>query len=208
MKKISLFFTTTILIMVLLFCLRLILQQKNFIAEAKKAENPIESIRYYERAILSYTPLSPYNKKAIGGILEQCKKIESDEQRLYCYETLRSSLYQIKSFYQPYKEEIRRIEPLIADLKASEMIKWKYNKLSEKDYKTLYSYHMEILKYDGSPSIFWSFVSVFSLFAWIGSVCLIIIKGLKVPFDRKYLITGSAGFIIFFSLWVIGLYFA
>ncbi|WP_460180876.1 hypothetical protein [Thermodesulfovibrio sp. TK110] len=197
-----------VLTMLLIFYLRLLLQQKEFITQAKQTDSPIKAITYYERVILSYIPLSPYNREAVDGILEQCKKVNDQEQKLYCYETLRSALYQVRSFYQPYKEEIKRVEPLIAELKTYEMIQWKYNNFSKKDYQRLYNYHIEILRYDGSPSLLWSMVCVFSLFAWIGCVCLMVFKGFETPLNKRYLIWGFAGFVLFFSLWIIGLYSA
>jgi len=208
MKKISLFFLIAILVITLLFCLKLFINQKNFISEAKNTNNPIKAIRYYERVILSYIPFSPYNKGAIKGILGKCKSLEDTEQKLYCYETLRSDLYQIKSFYQPYKEEIEKLEPLIAELKSKQMIQWKYNNFSEKDYQSLYNYHIKILRYDASPSVMWSIISVFSLLGWIGSVFLIIFKGLGRLLNKRYLLIGFITFIIFFVLWVLSLYLA
>ncbi|WP_353684106.1 hypothetical protein V4D30_09555 [Thermodesulfovibrio sp. 3907-1M] len=206
MKRISLFFLILILIMLLIFYLRLFLQQKDFMNKAKHSNDSIKAITYYERVILSYIPFSPYSREAVNGILEKCKKTGDDEQKLYCYETLRSALYQVRSFYQPYREEIKKLEPLIAELKTYEMIQWKYNNLSEKDYQRLYNYNIEIMQYDSSPSVFWSMVSVLSLFAWICSVCFIILKGLKTPINKRYLLWGLTGFILFFSLWIIGLY--
>lgn len=204
MKKIILIF----LLVIFFLIIRALTAQHSFMEQAKKTQNPIDAIRSYERALLFYVPFSPSNKKAIEGILERCESLTESEQKIYCYETLRSSLYQIKSFYQPYKQEINRLNPVIAELKAKEMINWKYNNFSERDYQTLYDYHMEILKYDGHPSTFWSIVSVFSLVFWITSVIIIIFKGLTVPINKKYLLAGVTGYIIFFSLWLLGLYMA
>lgn len=204
MKKISMIF----FLIIFFFYAKAFITQKNFISEAKKTDNSIKAVRYYERALLSYVPLSSYNKEAIEGILERCKNFKDTEQKLYCYETLRSALYQIRSFYQPYKEEIKNIEPLIAELKTKQMIQWKYNNFSEKDYQRLYNHHIEILKYETSPSVLWSIISIFSLLAWIGSVFLIIIKGFNTPLNRKYLLIGFMSFVLFFSLWIIGLYIA
>lgn len=204
MKKISIIF----FVIIFLFCAKAFITQKNFISEAKKTDNSIKAVRYYEKALLSYIPLSPYNKEAILGTLERCENFKDTEQKLYCYETLRSALYQIRSFYQPYKDEIKNIEPSIAELKTKQMIQWKYNNFSEKDYQRLYNHHMEILKYDSSPSGLWSIISIFSLLAWIGSVFWIIIKGFNTPLNKKYLLIGFVSFVLFFSLWIIGLYIA
>lgn len=204
MRKIILIVILSIFFLII----RALITQQGFIGEAKKAQDPVKAVRYYERALLFYVPLSPYNKEAVEGILEKCKNMIESEQKLYCYETLRSSLYQIRSFYIPYREELEKLNSLIAELKTSEMINWKYNGFSQKHHQSIYNYHIEILKYDGSPSTFWSVISVFSLIGWIASVLFIILKGFKEPIRIKLLIGGIACFALFFFLWITGLLMA
>ncbi len=198
-----------VVVLVMFFLvMRAFISQYDLIEKAKRVENPVSAVKYYERALLFYVPFSPFNKEAIEGILDRCKTLKESEHKLYCYETLRSSLYQIRNFYIPYKYEIKTLNPLIAELKTEEMIKWKYNSLSEKDRQSIYNYHMEILKYDGSPSMLWSLVSVFSLCGWIVSLIFIIFKGLTTPINKKNLFAGLAGYFIFFGLWLLGLWMA
>jgi len=139
MKKIIIL----VLLIVFLLSMRALLTQKSFIERAQKTDNSIQAIRYYERVLLFYVPMSPYNKNAVNGILEKCEYVQDLEQKLYCYETLRTSLYQVRSFFIPYEDEIEKLNPLIAELRAKQMIQWKYNNFSDKDYQRLYNYHME-----------------------------------------------------------------
>jgi len=201
MKKIIIL----VLLIVFLLSMRALLTQKSFIERAQKTDNSIQAIRYYERVLLFYVPISPYNKNAVNGILEKCEYVQDLEQKLYCYETLRTSLYQVRSFFIPYEDEIEKLNPLIAELRAKQMIQWKYNNFSDKDYQRLYNYHMEILKYDGSPSVFWSIVVIFSLIGWISSIIFLIFKGFV---NKKYLSLALTSYFIFFTLWILGLYMA
>ncbi|WP_028844831.1 hypothetical protein [Thermodesulfovibrio thiophilus] len=201
MKKIIIL----VLLIVFLLSMRALLTQKSFIERAQKTDNSIQAIRYYERVLLFYVPMSPYNKNAVNGILEKCEYVQDLEQKLYCYETLRTSLYQVRSFFIPYEDEIEKLNPLIAELRAKQMIQWKYNNFSDKDYQRLYNYHMEILKYDGSPSVFWSIIVIFSLIGWISSIIFLIFKGFV---NKKYLSLALTSYLIFFTLWILGLYMA
>ncbi|MCX8125447.1 MAG: hypothetical protein N3F66_14960 [Spirochaetes bacterium] len=170
------------------------------------ASKDIEKVKALERVILNHFPLSPYTKRAINELLTMCEKFNENDEKLYCYETLRSSLIQIKSFYQPYSEVIERIKPKIADLRAREKIAWKYNNLNVSDYDRLYNEQMAILNYDNSPSLPWSALTIFSLLGWIGSVIFMILKGITKPVNKRFLRIGIAMYIVFFSLWILGLW--
>jgi len=191
----------------LIFFMRMFYAQYIYIEEALVSEN-LEKLKAYEKVILFHFPLSPYTKKAVNGMLIECEKFNEEREKLYCYETLRSSLIQIKSFYQPYKNVIESIKTKIAHLRTIEMINWKENRLTMKDYQSLYQQHMKLLEYENAPSVFWSIIVVFSLIGWITNVFIVIIKGLGTPVDKKFLLLGFCGFMIFFTLWIIGLYLA
>lgn len=188
-----------------IFFLRMAYSQYLYMEEAEKTES-LDKVKAYERVILSHFPLSPYTKKAVQGSLRECESFKEDSKKLYCYETLRSSLIQIKSFYQPYEDELEKLKPVIAHLRAMEMIKWKDNALSMKDYQSLYESYLNLLKYENAPSNFWSAVGVFSLIGWISALLVMIFKGLGSPIDKKYILIGIVGFVLFLGLWIIGLY--
>lgn len=205
------FYYRKILVAVILLCItvailltRQVLYQNKHSNEATVSKG-IDSVKAYERVILNHFPLSPYTKKAVNKLLEQCEVFKENDGKLYCYETLRSSLIQIRSFYQPYSEVIEKIKPKIAELRAKEKIAWEYNTLTMKDYDQIYSEQMVILNYDNAPSLFWSIVTVSSLLGWIGSIIIVIFKGLTKPVNKRWLTRGIALYFIFFFLWILSL---
>lgn len=202
-KKVFIF----VLIFLLLFLIRMMYCQNLYMKDAM-SQKGLEKIKAFEKVILFHFPFSPFTEKSIKYSLNECNNFKENKEKLYCYETLRSSLLQIRSFYQPYKDVIEELNPKIAHLRAIESIKWKYNNYSEKDYEKIYKNHLALLRYDNAPSVSWSAVVVFSLIGWIGSVFFIIFKALKTPFNKKYLYAGLTGYIIFFSFWLLGLWMA
>ncbi|MDW7973222.1 MAG: hypothetical protein RMI01_08495 [Thermodesulfovibrio sp.] len=187
-----------------LFFIRILYMQNVYLSECEKLQG-VEKVKACEKVILFHFPLSPYTKKAINSIKFECDNMTKEKEKLYCYETLRSSLIQIRSFYQPYKEVIEKIKPKIAHLRAVETINWQFNKYSEQDYEKLYKDNLMVLQYDNAPSVLWSSVVVFSLLGWISSVIFIVFN-LRDPIKISSLIFGVLGFILFFSLWIIGLW--
>ncbi|MDI6713982.1 MAG: hypothetical protein QMD43_03005 [Thermodesulfovibrio sp.] len=172
------------------------------------ASSGIEKIKAFERVILNHFPLSPYTKNAVDKILIECEGFIKTDEKLYCYETLRSSLIQIKSFYQPYEDTIKKINPKIAELRAESMISWEYNNLTKKDFERIYTAQLALLNYNNAPSQLWSAVTVFSLIGWISTIIFLIMKGFTKNQNRRYIVTGILIYLVFFLLWLCGLYFA
>lgn len=200
------------ILLLMIFCLFSI-SLRQFIHQLKhynesEISSGVDRVKAYERVILNHFPLSPYTKKAVNALLNECETLKENDEKLYCYETIRTSLIQIKSFYQPYSEVLEMIKPKIADLRAKEKIAWKYNNLTMADYEKIYNEQMAILNYDNAPSMFWSFMTVFSLLGWIGSVIMVILKGLTKPVNRRIFIYGVLSYLLFFSLWLLGLLFS
>ncbi|MEZ0323489.1 MAG: hypothetical protein ABWJ98_04170 [Hydrogenothermaceae bacterium] len=194
MKKLLALF----LIIVVSLIVRELITQREFIKVAEK-QSGLDAIKFYEKVILSYVPFSPYNKKAVESIKDICKTLQKEDEKLYCYETLRTDLIQIKSFYQPFSDVLYEITPEIAKLRANQMIEWEGSNYSKSDFDRLYKAQLNLLNYDNSPSNFWSFITVLSFMMWISSVVLAIYKNV---------IVGSFGFLIFFTLWILGLFMA
>lgn len=168
----------------------------------------LEKIKSLEKVLLFYVPFSPYNDDAVNTMLEECQNLSKIDEKLYCYETLRTSLVQIRSFYQPYKETLEQIIPVIADLRSREMLNWDFNNYSKEDYKNLYISQLKLLTYDNQPSVFWSFVAVISLIGWILAIVLLIWKGLGERINKDYILVSFVLFLLFFGLWILGLYMA
>jgi hypothetical protein len=195
----------TILLLVTIFITFLAknLYYQNRYYNTAKQQDGIAKVKAYEKVILSYVPLSPLGSKAVEELYLYCHTFKKDDERLYCLETLRTSIYQIQNpITRPYTEYLEKINPEIAKLRALESINWEFNNYTMADYEKLYNAQMQVLNYDNKPSDFWSFIVVLSLIGWISSVLLFIWKAN----DRKQILLYSLMFVAFFSLWIVSLY--
>lgn len=192
--KLSIMMLATLLFSLVI---RSIFEQKHFIMVAQ-SQGSLDAIKSYEKVILFHFPFSPFTETSVKNILNLCPSFKEQEKSLYCYETLRSALIQIGSFYQPYNEVLKSINPEIARLRVRLMMNWDKN-ISENDFGKIYNNQLKLLNYDNAPSKIWSFISVTSLLFWIGSVIFGIYKNK---------IIGTVGFIFFFIMWILGLIMA
>lgn len=158
---------------------------------------PLMAISMYERALLNYVPFSPYNEKAIEKIQKTCQGLTEKEHKLFCQETLRSALYQLRGFYVPYSETITKTEKDMLITKLELYIQ--HNNPPPEKYQQIFEELKAITGYDPYPSVFWSFLAVLSLAGWVGSVVFLILKASKKAF---------LSFLVFFFLWLLGLYLA
>ena len=181
--------------------------QQKHIKEAN-ASIGFEKIKAFERVILNHFPLSPYSSNAVYELLKECEGFSEIDEKLYCYETLRSSLIQIKSFYQPYDDTIKKINPKIAQLRTESMILWKDNNLTNEDFERIYIAQLALLNYNNAPSQLWSVIIVFSLIGWICAIIFVIMKGFTKNQNRRYVLRGILIYLVFFLFWLCGIYFA
>jgi len=189
-------------VMLIAFLAKNLYYQDRYYNTAKQQDG-IVKVKAYERVILSYVPFSPLGSKAVEELYLYCHTFKKDDERLYCLETLRTSIYQIQNpITRPYTEYLEKINPEIAKLRALESINWEFNNYTMADYEKLYNAQMQVLNYDNKPSDFWSFIVVLSLIGWISSVLLFIWKAN----DKKQILLYSLMFIAFFSLWIVSLY--
>ncbi|MFN3813431.1 MAG: hypothetical protein ACK4SM_02255 [Aquificaceae bacterium] len=183
--------------------------QKRFIREGDVllvSGEPLMAISMYERALLNYVPFSPYNKDALEKMEKLCPKLKEKEHRLFCYETLRSALYQTKGLYVPYGERLKDLKNPILLTKLELYIE--RNLPPKNKYQTIYEELRRFMDYSPYPSVTWSLVVVFSLLGWVFSLVWIIWKGLTMPINRSALMLGSLSYLTFFGLWILGLYMA
>jgi hypothetical protein len=189
-------------VMLIAFLVKNLYYQNRYYNTAKQQDG-IAKVKAYERVILSYVPFSPLGSKAVEELYLYCHTFKKDDERLYCLETFRSSIYQIQNpITRPYTEYLEKINPEIAKLRALESINWEFNNYAMADYEKLYNAQMQVLNYDNKPSDFWSFIVVLSLIGWISAVLLFIWKAN----DKKQILLYSLMFIAFFSLWIVSLY--
>ena len=173
--------------------------QKDFYEKGNslKQENKlIPAIDAYERVILAYIPLSPYNDKAISEIQILCNKLISYD-RLYCLETLKAALFQIQSFYQPYSRLREKTTEEIIRLRTQLYMK-DLNIPQDKE-EEIFSIMDEITRKEFNPDKFWSFLVPVTLIGWIG----LVIAG--IWYRKVYYFLGAG---ISFIIWIISLYMA
>lgn len=199
----------TIAVMIaLLLCTiitRLLVSQYLFLQEAESSIG-IDRVKAYERVILHYVPLSPWTGRAVKELQKLCSDFYDEEEALYCYETLRSSLLQIRSVFIPYRDVLEVIIPRIAVLRAKLQIGHPGGE-SPYDEQTLIEYHTSLLRHDNSPSLFWSCVIVMSLLGWVGmgfALTWCCFREDKNKFRR--LLFGGIAWLILFGIWILGLY--
>jgi len=191
-----------LIIIFLFFVIKNLIYQYKHYNSAKQQEG-LAKVKAYERVILSYVPFSPLGSKAVEELYLYCHTFKKDDEKLYCLETIRASIYQIQNpITRPYAEYLEKINPEIAKLRALESINWEFNNYTMADYEKLYNVQMQVLNYDNKPSNFWSFIVVLSLIGWISSVLLFIWKAN----NKKQTLLYSLMFIAFFSLWIVSLY--
>ncbi len=186
-KKLLLIFTVLILAF---FVKNIFYQYKNF----SKAENSykngefIQAIDYYERVILAYTPFSKIVNESVKNLKNICVNTDDSFIKLYCYETLKSSLFQIRSFYQPYRDDLNFA------INQSAIIKAHNDANFTKEY-------LSLDKFNRTPNTFWSLLSILSFLGIIIFLYYLIQK------NRINLI--SLGFILILTvIWLISLYMA
>ncbi len=204
MKKLLIAILVILIIVIPIFSL--LYNQKTLIREAQMVQimgKPLMAVNLYERVLLNYVPFSPYNKKAIEGIENICISLTDKKYKLFCEETLRSSLYQIRSFYTPYNDKIREIDKRILLLKTELYIE--QNRPPEDKFEAIYKDLKNMQEFDYNAQVSWSLIAVLSLLLWIGCLNFAIFSGFTKPVNKKNLQIGLAGFLIFFTLWIIGL---
>ncbi len=162
----------------------------------KNENRLILAIDSFEKVLLAYVPFSPYNIKSFNEIMKICKRLDSYE-KLYCLETLKTDIFQIQSFYQPFEEEKNKLTEEIILLRTNLYAEdFKISNL--KDIEKLKDTMREITTKEFSPNKFWGFIVPVSLLGWISFT----IAG--IWFGKKYFIGAFA----FFVLWIIALYMA
>lgn len=198
-----------IIFIIVVIVATLLNNQRQIIKEAQLVHSmgkPLMAVSLYERVLLNYVPFSPYNKKAIEGIERICPNLNDKRYKLYCEETLRSSLYQIRGISKPYGEKIREAEKRILLLKTELYIE--HNQPPQDKYEQIYQDLKNMTEFEWYPSIGWSIVVTFSLSLWISCIVFAIWKGFEKTLNKKAMLLGLIGFILFFSVWLIGLYLA
>ena len=165
------------------------------------------AITHYERAIKWYTPLSTAVQRAVERLWQLGTEAEARGEislALEAYQTLRSSLYAVQSFYIPYQSWIpkseERIAPLLARTKAGE------EPNAEKLAQDTARFAMQLQRHVG-PHLGWSILTEIGFLGWVGATIGLIwyvVDEAGHLVRRQGLLWGSL-MAVFFTLWLIGM---
>jgi len=168
------------------------------------------AITHYARTIKWYTPLSTAVQRAVERLWQLGTEAEARGEvslALEAYQTLRSSLYAVLSFYVPYDSWIPKSEERIAPLLA----KMKAGKEPGEDQLALDTarFAMQLQRHVG-PHLGWSVLVEVGFLGWVGATLGLIWymvdeQGNFAP--RQGLLWGSL-LALCFALWVIGMRWA
>ena len=169
-----------------------------------------EAVTHYERSIQWYVPGLRLQERAAEGLWEVAQKYETQndfENAINAYRLLRGAFYSVRSFYTPGKIWILKCNEKIAILMAREPATSDSDKT--KSYEERLAENWKLLSSEKPPKPFWAMVAVFGFFGWIACTVFFIIYAIKKSGEiqtRPALIWGG-GFVLFYSLWIAGLFY-
>jgi len=165
------------------------------------------AITHYERTIKWYTPLSTTVQRAVERLWQLGTEAEVRGEislALEAYQTLRSSLYAVQSFYIPYQSWIpkseARIAPLLAKTKAGE--EHNEGQLAQDTAR----FAMQLQRHVG-PHLGWSILLEIGFLGWVGATIGLIwyvVDEAGNFAQRQGLLWGSL-MAAFFALWLVGM---
>ena len=165
------------------------------------------AITHYERTIKWYTPLSTAVQRAVERLWQLGTEAEAWGEislALEAYQTLRSSLYAVQSFYIPYQSWIpkseARIAPLLAKTKARE--EPNEGQLAQNTAR----FAMQLQRHVG-PHLGWSILLEIGFLGWVGAIVGLIwyVVDEAGNFARRQGLLWGSLIAIFFALWLIGM---
>ena len=175
--------------------------------EAYTQGNYKVAVTHYERTIKWYTPLSPVVQRAVERLWQLGTEAEARGEvslALEAYQTLRSSLYAVQSFYVPYQSWIpkseERIAPLLAKTKAGD--EQGEDKLAQDTAR----FAMQFQRHVG-PYLGWSILVELGFLGWVGATIGLIwyVVDEQGHFVRRQGLLWGSLLTIFFALWLIGM---
>src|SRR5438132_11765136 len=166
-----------------------------------------QAITYYERTIKWYTPLSTVVQRAVERLWQLGTEAEARGElslALEAYQTLRSSLYAVQSFYIPYQSWIpkseARIAPLLAKTKAGE--EPNADKLAQDTAR----FAMQLQRHVG-PHLGWSILLEIGFLGWVGATVALIwyVVYEQGNFAPRQGVAWGSVLAVCFALWLIGM---
>jgi hypothetical protein len=165
------------------------------------------AITHYERTIKWYTPLSTAVQRAVERLWQLGTEAEAWGEislALEAYQTLRSSLYAVQSFYIPYQSWIPKSEARIAPLLAKTKVGEEHNEgqLAQDTAR----FAMQLQRHVG-PHLGWSILLEIGFLGWVGATVGLIwyVVDEAGNFARRQGLLWGSLIAIFFALWLIGM---
>lgn len=181
--------------------------QRLTIAQKAESSQPMVAVTAYRQAIRWYSPGSGPVDDAVASLERLGGEYDSKdpELALMSWRALRSALFAVRSFYQPYPDKIDLANGHIARLMAAQEAP-DPALLAERE-----AHHLTLLARDHAPNVGWSLLAVLSFLAWGGALLMFAAHAfdpdtgaLKVPAARRWGLT----FVAAYALWVTGLLLA
>jgi hypothetical protein len=165
------------------------------------------AITHYERTIKWYTPLSTVVQRAIERLWQLGTEAEARGEfvlALEAYQTLRSSLYAVQSFYIPYQSWIPKSEARIAPLLARTKAGAEHNE--DKLAQDTARFTMQLQRHVG-PHLGWSILTEIGFLGWVGATVGLIwyVVDEAGHFARRQGLLWGSLMAVFFALWLIGM---
>ncbi|GJL79354.1 MAG: hypothetical protein NPINA01_23430 [Nitrospinaceae bacterium] len=182
----------------------------NLAEEFASKNNFKDAVTHYERSIQWHLPGLNLQERAAEGLWKVAQKYEAEEDfenAINAYRLLRGAFYSVRSFYTPGKIWIQRCNEKIAILMAKKPATSESEK--SKSYEERLKENLRLLSSEKPPKPFWAMLAVFGFFGWIACAVLFIIYAIKKTGEiqtRPALFWG-AGFLLFYGLWIAGLFF-
>jgi len=166
-----------------------------------------DAITHYERAIKWYTPFS----KAVHLAVERLWQLGTEAETrgevalaLEAYQTLRSSLYAVQSFYIPFQSWISTSEERIALLLAK--TKAGPEQGEDKLGQDTARFAMQLQRHVG-PHLGWAILVEIGFLGWVGATVGLIwhVVDEQGNFARRQGFLWGSLLALFFACWIIGM---
>jgi len=202
--RISRFLTFVVLLLVMVLGRVYIgsIVEYNRAFEATRANDEISAIIHHGRAIKWYAPLNPWvegSAEALWEIGESAARRGDMETAIFAIETLRSSLHAARGPFTPMTEWIDR-----SNLWLAEHIAKEYPNMTEEEV-------MNTLTEPTGPHRGWSVLVGIGFVGWILALFVFIFSAFPIYDEKKdrmktLLSIGAA--VVFYLVWIVGLYLA
>lgn len=165
----------------------------------------IKAIHHFDRAIHWYSPFSSSVNKSIEkikGIAAEYEAAGDDRGALYAYRVLRSAIYSIRHFRQPYPdvislcdEKIAGYMALSAGVKGSDEFAAEYEKR-----------HGELTVKVG-PRTGFALLAQGGFYGWVICTLLFIWLGIRPDsgFNKSRAVLFAVMTLVFYAFWIIGM---